>query len=171
MSGKLNKTIKKKDNKKKKKEEAEDMSEEDMSEEDMSEEDLALSKGATSLILNVDPGGESSYDEHIRHYGPPRSPSPSPSPQRQQQQSLDVRDNRLASVARLQQELDQARMIYLMEKGRLTLAEAEELERFFHQQAMSGTGYRKRKLMKSKKYKKYKKSKKSKRYKKITRRR
>ena len=134
----------------------------------------ALSRGATSLILNEEPGGESSYDEHIRHYGPPRSPSPSPSPQRQQQQSLDVRDNRLASVARLQQlqrELDQARMIYLMEKGRLTWAEAEELERFFHQQAMSGEGYRKRKLMKSKKYKKYKKSKKSKRYKKITRRR
>ena len=137
----------------------------------------ALSKGATSLILNEEPGGESSYAEHIRHYGSPRSPSPSPSPQWQQQQSLDVRHNRLASVARLQQlqrELDQARMIYLMEKGRLTLAEAEELERFFHQQAMSGTGPRKRKLMKSKKskkYKKYKKSKKSKRYKKITRRR
>lgn len=158
MSGKVNKTIKKEDNKNKK-----------------TPVEKALSKGATSLILNVDPGGESSYEEHVRHYGPPRSPSPPPSPQRQQQQSLDVRDNRLASVARQQPqqwELDQEeRMRYLMEKGRLTYAESEELERFFHQQAMSGEGYRKRKLMKSKKYKKYKKSKKSKRYKKITRRR
>ena len=157
MSGKLIKTIKKEDNKDKK-----------------TPLEKALSKDAKSLIVNVDPGGESYEEEFIRHTGPRASPSPSPSPQRQQQQSLDVRDNRLASVARLQQlqrELDQARMIYLMEKGRLTLAEAEELERFFHQQAMSGEGYRKRKLMKSKKYKKYKKSKKSKRYKKITRRR
>ena len=157
MSGKLKNTIKK-DNKDKK-----------------TPLEKALSKDATSLILNEDPGGESSYEEHVRHYGPPRSPSPPPSPQRQQQQSLDVRDNRLASVARQQPqqwELDQEeRMRYLMEKGRLTYAESEELERFFHQQAMSGEGYRKRKLMKSKKYKKYKKSKKSKRYKKITRRR
>ena len=126
----------------------------------------ALSKDATSLILNEAPWGESYEEEFIRHTGPRASPSP----QRQQpQQPQQSQQPQQPHVREEEWEQNQASMDDLRDKGynRRTSEEDEELRERWYQSA----GYRKRKLMKSKKYKKSKKSKKSKRYKKITRRR